>query len=171
MVPQVDIQGIFQFCIYLCKSMALTFHHLIFTTITVGDFTFMFGYVLTGGLVVALITLRLAKKIVPLLQKGVFYFMYDALTNLFNFIVEYFYEPLKTSLSETGFIENILNFLENFIRCFFKLWNNDNNFTFTADGLLSVIIEVFCVLFIALIIKLAISIVNVFISTIKGVLK
>lgn len=97
--------------------------------------------------------------------------MQDALMNFFNFIVDNLFTPLETSLRETGFIENILSFLENFIRCFFKLWNNDNNFTFNADGLRLVFVEVLCVLFVVLIVKLAISIVNVFISTIKGVLK
>lgn len=66
MVPQIDIQEMFQFCIYLCQSMGVAFQQLIFTPITIGDYTFMFGYVFTGGLVVALITLRLIKKLVPL---------------------------------------------------------------------------------------------------------
>lgn len=66
MVPQINIQEIFQFCIYLCKNMGVAFQQLIFTPITIGDYTFMFGYVFTGGLVITLITLRLVKKLIPL---------------------------------------------------------------------------------------------------------
>lgn len=66
MISQINIQEMFQFCIYLCKSMGIAFQQLIFTPITIGNYTFMFGYVFTGGLVVTLITLRLVKKIVPL---------------------------------------------------------------------------------------------------------
>lgn len=97
--------------------------------------------------------------------------MQDALMNLFNYIIDNLFTPLDTALRETGFIENILNFLEAFIRAFFKLWNNDNNFTFNADELRMVFVEFLCVLFVVLIVKLSVSIVNVFISTIKGVLK
>lgn len=66
MIPQINIQEMFKFCITLCEGMGMAFQQLIFTTITIGDYTFMFGYVFTGGLVVALITLRLVKKLIPL---------------------------------------------------------------------------------------------------------
>ena len=66
MVPQINIYEIFRFCLTLCSNMGIVCQQLLFTTITIGDYTFMLGYVFTGGIFIALVTLFLVKKIIPL---------------------------------------------------------------------------------------------------------
>lgn len=99
--------------------------------------------------------------------------MYQSLLNFFNFVVSNLVDPLANSISDSGVISTILDFFEYFLKGFFRLWNNENDaltgFDFT--NLSSLIAQVCAVLFIILIVKLSISIVNVFISTIKGVLR
>ena len=99
--------------------------------------------------------------------------MYQSLLNFFTFVNSQLVSPLATSINNSGIIQNLLTFLENFLKAFFRLWNNDNTVldNFNFNNFSYVICEILGVLFIFLIIKLAISIVNVFFSTIKGVLR
>lgn len=97
--------------------------------------------------------------------------MYDALFTFFNFVNTELVNPLADAMNDTDFMYKTFNFLVNFIRSLLKLWNNDNVLDFNLNDYTMIIAEILGALFVILIIKLSISIVNVFISTIKGVLK
>ena len=97
--------------------------------------------------------------------------MQDALINFFNFIKTELITPIYNALSQSSIFTDLFDFLSKLIQSFFKLWNNDNSIDVYVDLINKVFSQVLGVLFFVLIIKLSISIVNVFISTIKGVLK
>lgn len=99
--------------------------------------------------------------------------MEDALLNFFTFVKLNLVNPLVDAIDGSSIFESLLDFIQFFLKAFFRLWNDNNNalegFDFTNFS--NLIAEVLGLLFIVLIIKLAISIVNVFFSTIKGVLR
>lgn len=100
--------------------------------------------------------------------------MEQALINFFSFVINSFGVPIRNAILNTNLFDTLRNFLNGFLSCIFKLWNNDNitldNF-FDRTNFAGFISEIFSILFIVFILKITISIFNVLFNTIRGNLK
>lgn len=52
--------------------------------------------------------------------------MQDAFLNLFNFFISNIKTPLANALISSNLLNDFYSFIINFIKAFFRLWNNDN---------------------------------------------
>lgn len=76
--------------------------------------------------------------------------MYEALLNLFNLFNDNIFTPLNDALINSGLIEYISNFISKFLTCFFKLWNNENNFIFSSQDIICLLSECLSVVILCL---------------------
>lgn len=97
--------------------------------------------------------------------------MEQALINFFNFIKTELVTPIYNGLSQSSIFSDLFDFVSKLIQSIFKLWNNDNAIDVYVDLINKVISQILGLLFIILIIKLFLSVVNVVFNTIKGGLK
>ena len=67
--------------------------------------------------------------------------MYDALTNIFQLIIDNIMNPIRDALNTKRIIQPIVDFLNNILNNFFRMFNNDNVLTYTINNdLISAII-------------------------------
>lgn len=95
--------------------------------------------------------------------------MEQALISFLNFVRINLVEPIRSALSSSTIFQSISDFFLNFLRAFFKLWNNDNNFLSEQNYLYvySLISEVLGLLFVILIFNITISMFNLIFNTVK----
>lgn len=99
--------------------------------------------------------------------------MLDAFLNLFNFFITNIKTPLSIALINSNLLNDFYSFIINFIKAFFRLWNNDNNiinieycqFCGALADVICVLLLVFCLWFV---LRIFISIYNIIC---KGLLK
>lgn len=60
--------------------------------------------------------------------------MYDALVNIFQLIIDNIMHPIRDALSTKKIIQPIIDFLNNILNNFFRMFNNDNIFTYTINN-------------------------------------
>lgn len=53
--------------------------------------------------------------------------MYEALSNIFNIIIQNIITPFKNALEETKIINPLIDFSNGILNNLLKLWNNENN--------------------------------------------
>lgn len=67
--------------------------------------------------------------------------MYDALVNIFQLIIDNIMNPIRDALNTKRIIQPIVDFLNNILNNFFRMFNNDNILTYTINNeLISAII-------------------------------
>ena len=60
--------------------------------------------------------------------------MYDALTNIFQLIIDNIMNPIRDALNTKRIIQPILDFLNNFLNNLFRIHNNDNVLKYTINN-------------------------------------
>ena len=67
--------------------------------------------------------------------------MYDALVNIFQLIIDNIMNPIRDALNAKRIIQPIVDFLNNILNNFFRMFNNDNVLRYTINNeLISAII-------------------------------
>ena len=60
--------------------------------------------------------------------------MYDALVNIFQLIIDNIMNPIRDALNTKRIIQPIVDFLNNILNNFFRMFNNDNILTYTINN-------------------------------------
>ena len=60
--------------------------------------------------------------------------MYDALTNIFQLIIDNIMNPIRDALNTKRIIQPILDFLNNFLNNLFRIHNNENVLKYTINN-------------------------------------
>ena len=60
--------------------------------------------------------------------------MYEALTNIFQLIIDNIMNPIRDALNTKRIIQPIIDFLNNILNNFFRMFNNENTLTYTINN-------------------------------------
>ena len=60
--------------------------------------------------------------------------MYEALTNIFQLIIENIMNPIRDALNTKRIIQPIIDFLNNILNNFFRMFNNENTLQYTINN-------------------------------------
>lgn len=60
--------------------------------------------------------------------------MYEALTNIFQLIIDNIMNPIRDALNTKRIIQPIIDFLNNILNNFFRMFNNDNTLKYTINN-------------------------------------
>ena len=60
--------------------------------------------------------------------------MYDALTNIFQLIIDNIMNPIRDALNTKRIIQPIVDFLNNILNNIFRMFNNDNVLKYTINN-------------------------------------
>lgn len=60
--------------------------------------------------------------------------MYDALTNIFQLIIDNIMNPIRDALNTKRIIQPIIDFLNNILNNFFRMFNNENTLKYTINN-------------------------------------
>lgn len=60
--------------------------------------------------------------------------MYEALTNIFQLIIDNIMNPIRDALNTKRIIQPILDFLNNILNNFFRMFNNENTLKYTINN-------------------------------------
>lgn len=60
--------------------------------------------------------------------------MYDALVNIFQLIIDNIMNPIRDALNTKRIIQPIIDFVNNILNNFFRMFNNDNILTYTINN-------------------------------------
>lgn len=60
--------------------------------------------------------------------------MYDALVNIFQLIIDNIMNPIRDALNTKRIIQPIIDFLNNLLNNFFRMFNNDNVLKYTINN-------------------------------------
>lgn len=60
--------------------------------------------------------------------------MYEALTNIFQLIIDNIMNPIRDALNTKRIIQPIIDFLNNILNNFFRIFNNENTLKYTINN-------------------------------------
>lgn len=60
--------------------------------------------------------------------------MYEALTNIFQLIIDNIMNPIRDALNTKRIIQPIVDFLNNILNNFFRMFNNENTLKYTINN-------------------------------------
>ena len=60
--------------------------------------------------------------------------MYEALTNIFQLIIDNIMNPIRDALNTKRIIQPIIDFLNNILNNFFRMFNNENTLKYTINN-------------------------------------